>query len=170
MPKQYYRKALVSHLFTVRGQVVPFEVLAGNSGVIELNTEDPGQAMLCEGLDAAAAANRSGVVKITADEYLALKKKRPLIRSAKPTKEVLRVLPVSPSPFSRISKPSEKAAGDAPPAVAVDAAKLTATPAAPQTPAAGAMAAAPEGGTVRIAPKFVPSKAPLHPESPPTKA
>lgn len=74
MATKYFRKALVSNPVYIKGTPVPFEVLAGNSGLIAL--DDVEHAILCEGLTTLSQQRKAGVVEIPEAEYEDLKKKR----------------------------------------------------------------------------------------------
>lgn len=81
MPIQHYRKELVSNAFFSKpGQRVNFETLAGNTGVIAVDSES--QPEIFAALEAAANAHRLGVVRISGEDYETLKKKKALRVSA----------------------------------------------------------------------------------------
>ncbi len=100
--KVFFRKAFVNQPFLVKGARVPFEVVAGNVGVIALDPD--ADKDFVAGLEAAAREHRSGVTRITLDEYDELKKKKDSPRPVRPSVEPLRVMPSIPNPFSAIKR------------------------------------------------------------------
>lgn len=76
LTKKYFRKEIVTTpLFLKSGGRVPFEVVGGDTGILE--TED---AKLIEVLDVAVKRRMGGVVSITAEEFEELKKNPPAPR------------------------------------------------------------------------------------------
>jgi hypothetical protein len=74
MSKHYFKKELVSnHLYDNKGSAIPFEICAGNCGVIVLDDENATQAVLADILG--KTVGRHGVVRIDEAKYDELKKK-----------------------------------------------------------------------------------------------
>jgi hypothetical protein len=98
--KVFFGKELLSNAFLVGGAPVPFEQLAGNAGVIELDTDK--DKALVDALNVAAAKGRGGIVKLSEEGYNAKKKLAPLSVSPRHSgrrDETLRILPRDLSPF-----------------------------------------------------------------------
>ena len=77
--KVYFRKVLFSSPIFISGKPVPFQPVPINEGVIALDSADA----LVEPLSKLAAANRGGIVSITAEDYEEAKKKAQLPTSAR---------------------------------------------------------------------------------------
>ena len=106
--KLFFGKELAANQFFVGGAAVPFEVLAGNTGVIALDSEK--DKALVDALNLAASKGRGGIVKLSEEGYEAKKKVAPLATSPKPSSrkdEMLRILPRDLSPF-RTAEAAEK--------------------------------------------------------------
>lgn len=102
-----YRKELVSNAFIVNGAAVAFEVLDGNRGVLTLDSEKTTDQPLIAALDAAAAARRGGIVKISQEQAADLKKNWPYnpSRDRSRRNETLRI--AGQRPPSRINPVAE---------------------------------------------------------------
>jgi len=75
MSKHYFKKEQVSNkVIGIGGVPLPFEVLPGNTGLLQLDDESPEDTNLVTLLD--RVVGKQGVVRIDEGTYLELKKKR----------------------------------------------------------------------------------------------
>lgn len=128
----YFKKEILSSGYVANGAVVQFEVLDGNVGVLALV---PGiDDALIRALNAAAAAHKGGILKISEQDYLETKKKRPFNPSAVKRPDMLKLMSASAAPMFR-PKLDSPAGGSA------EAAALKPLP--PQRPPGAPLPAAP---------------------------
>lgn len=134
MSKTYFKKEIVSNpIYDHQGAQIPFEICAGNCGVIALDSENAAQAVLIDTLN--KTVGRHGVVLITEDKYEELKKKPLLNKPNSRLKE--------PRLFDQKEDPWRTANKILPPKNAIDAtAPAAAVPAAAKSPVESAEAPA----------------------------
>lgn len=134
--KTYFYKELAGNPFYVAGTPVPFEVLDGNRGVLELDTDNPKDQPLIAALNEAADKHRGGIVRINAEKYAQKKSQWPLKPSAGNLAQMLRAMQSAQSHSQRLK---EQAA-----AAAAKKAAPTAPPPPPKKNPVGGQESAPE--------------------------
>lgn len=121
MSIHYFRKEQANNkLIGIGGVSVPFELLAGNTGVIRLDDSNPEEAKLASLLD--KVAGRQGVVRMTEKEFDDVKKKRLSVTFAPRSSAEL-------PPVRVFNPPTKSRPAQAPDAVSAVAAAPTADPA-----------------------------------------
>lgn len=113
MAKVFFNKKIFSNAFIVGGKRAPFEHIGDNQGVLVLDDAVPNNREMIDGLTEAAKQGRGGVLKITDQEYDALKKKLPFNPSEAVSKKRAQLLGVVP-PLQK-PRPKSVVAGPAVP-------------------------------------------------------
>jgi hypothetical protein len=127
MSTRWYEKAIITSPYIVNGKAVPFEAIAGNHGVLALDSEK--DAPMIKSLEEAIAKGVGGVGRVTEDQFNSLKKKLWTPPAPKSwLDEPLKISGKKITPVNPLAKKVEAAAQAAKPA------PVAATKAEPEVP------------------------------------